>query len=252
MNKKLKVLVVDDDRRMVKTICDILRVKGYDTIKAYSGEEAVERVTKEAVDCVLMDIKMPGIDGVEALTIIRGTSPELPVVLMSAHASEAKTEEVKRQGGYAVLDKPLNIQQILSFLSLLRKEESILIVDNDPGFCQTLKDIIQARGYQVKTETEAQKVLEQMEQNYKLLVVLNVELCTAEREDILVKIREHYPTKPVVLVAEYKEGVAASIERGLQIGAHICLYKPFEIEELIRVIKDVSKMKLKNFLDESF
>ena len=252
MNSGLTVLVVDDDRRMVKTICDILAARGYDTIKAYSGEEAVDRVAEETVDCVLMDIKMPGIDGVEALTMIRRTSPDLPVVLMSAYASEEKIGEARRQGGYAVLAKPLNIQQILSFLSLLRKEESILVVDNDPDFCQTLKDIVQARGYQVNTETDVEKVLAHMEKSYKLLVVLDINLCAPEREDILVKIREHYPTKPVVLVAEYKEGVAACIERGFQIGAHVCLYKPFETEELIRVIKEVSRMKLKKFLDESF
>ncbi len=244
--------MVDDDRRMVKTICDILMVKGYDSVKAYSGEEAVEKVASEAPDCVLMDIKMPGIDGVEALTMIKGASPELPVVLMSAYASYEKTEEAKRQGAYGVLAKPVDIQQILSFLAILRKEESILVVDDDPVFCKTLKDILQARGYQVKTETEAGRVLEHMEQNYKLLVILDVKLCTVDRDNILKEIRARYPTKPVVVVAEYKKGMSASIEDGLQIGAHICLYKPFAEEELLRVVKDVSKMKLRAILDKSF
>ena len=123
MNDQLKVLVVDDDRRMVKTICDILMVKGYDAVKAYSGEEAVEKVAGEAPDCVLMDIKMSGIDGVEALTMIKDLSPGLPVVLMSAYASYEKTEEAKRQGAYGVLAKPVDIRQILSFLAILRKKD---------------------------------------------------------------------------------------------------------------------------------
>ena len=61
MKEKLRILVVDDDRRMVRTICDILKVKGYEPIEAYSGEEAVVKAKEESPDCVLMDLKMPGI-----------------------------------------------------------------------------------------------------------------------------------------------------------------------------------------------
>ena len=102
MKEKLQVLVVDDDRRMVKTICDILKVKGYESIEAYSGEEAVAKVTEKAPDCILMDIKMQGINGVEALALINTVSPGLPVVLMSAYASPEQMAEAKKQGAYTV------------------------------------------------------------------------------------------------------------------------------------------------------
>jgi CheY-like chemotaxis protein len=123
MDEKLKVLVVDDDRRMVKTICDILNVRGYATMAAYSGEEALDKVREESFDCVLMDLKMPGIDGVEALKLIKELRPELPVVLMSAYAAEEQVAEAKRHGASTVLTKPLDFQQILTFLSLLQKDE---------------------------------------------------------------------------------------------------------------------------------
>jgi two-component system, NtrC family, response regulator HydG len=96
MHGKQKVLVVDDDRRMVKTICDILRVKGHDPHPAYSGEEAVDQARRQSFDCVLMDLKMPGIDGVEALKRIREVAPELPVVLMSAYATGDQAEQARR------------------------------------------------------------------------------------------------------------------------------------------------------------
>lgn len=252
MNEKMKVLVVDDDQRMVKTICDILKVKGFDTVPAFSGEEAVEKAGSEAPDCVLMDLKMPGIDGVEALTMIKAASPGLPVVLMSAYASDERTEEARKQGAYGVLAKPVDIQQVLSFLSLLRKEESILIVDDDPEFSKTLRDILNARGYRVETEPDAEKVLEHMEKEYKLLVVLDLKLGTADGVEVLKEIRAQYPTKPVVMVTGYKEEMAASIESGLSIGAHACLYKPFATEELVKIIENVSKRKLRAFLGESF
>jgi len=151
MEKKIKVLVVDDDRRMVKTICDILLVKGYSAEPAYSGEEAVRKAKTEEFDCVLMDLKMEGIDGIETLKQIKKIVPDLPVVMMSAYATEEQMEEAMRVGAYSVLTKPVDIQMVMSFLSLLRKEKSILIVDDDPAFCKTLTDILEARGCRVET-----------------------------------------------------------------------------------------------------
>jgi two-component system, NtrC family, response regulator HydG len=252
MGETVKVLVVDDDRRMVKTICDILKAKGFDAVHAFTGEEAVEKVGKEKPDCVLMDVKMPGIDGIEALRMIKELSPDLPVVMMSAYATGEQTDEAKCHGAYSVLTKPIDIQQVLSFLSMLRKEESILVVDDDPQFCKTLKDILQARNYQVETEDDPEMVLGHMELKYELVVLVDLKLGNADGLETLRDIRERYPTKPVVLVTGYREEMAASIEKGFQIGAYTCLYKPFETEELIGIIEEISRKKLRSFLGEPF
>lgn len=252
MSDKLKVLVVDDDRRMVKTICDILLVKGFSPDLAYSGEEAVEKVQAEEPDCVLMDLKMIGIDGIETLKRLKGVAPDLPVVMMSAYATEEQMEEARREGAYAILTKPVDIQQVLSFFSLLRKEKSVLIVDNDPVFCQTLKDILVARGCRVETEGDAGKALKHLEREYQLLVVLNLKLGNQDGADILKTIRAKYPTKPVVLVTGDREEVANSIEKGRKIGAYTCLYKPFEVEGLIGIVEEVREKKLRAFLGEPF
>ena len=244
----MKILVVDDDLRIVKTTCDILKIKGHEAIAAYSGEEGVEKVKADLPDCVLMDIKMPGISGVEALKQMKQIAPALPVVLVSAYAADELLEEAKRAGAYAVLSKPLNFPILLSFLSLLRKEESILVVDDDPEFSRTLKDILMLRGYHVETESEPQKVLGHMEKNYNLAVVLDLKLGKADGVDVLKEIRAKYPGKPVVLVTGYKLEMGDSIERARKIGAYTCLYKPFETDDLFKVIEDIRLMKLQNLL----
>ncbi|MDD2336223.1 MAG: response regulator [Geobacteraceae bacterium] len=119
---------------------------------------------------------MPGISRVEVVEMIRLQAPDLPVILMSAYPTEEQTLEAKRHGAYSVLTKPLDLQLILSFLSLLRKEESILIVYDDEVFCRTLKDILQARGYRVETEINPGMVMDRMERNYKLAVILDLKL----------------------------------------------------------------------------
>jgi two-component system, NtrC family, response regulator HydG len=252
MKEQIKVLVVDDDKSMVKTICDILRVGGFGIDPAFSGEEALEKVKGESPDCVLMDIKMPGINGVEALRRIKEFLPDLPVVLMSAYATDEQAEEAKKNGALALLTKPIDIQMLLFFLSLLKKEKSILVVDDDPAFCKTLKDILQARGYRVETVSEPEKVLEEMEREYKQVVVLDLKLGNVDGVDVLKNIRAKYPTKPVVLVTGYKVEMAASIQNGLRMGVFACLYKPFAMDELIGIIEEIGRKKLHALLGDSF
>jgi DNA-binding NtrC family response regulator len=220
MADKVKVLVVDDDRVMVRTICDILKIKGYEAEPANTGEEALEKVKSQDPDCVLMDIRMPGIDGIDTLKMLKELSPNLPIIIMSAFASEEQTEAAMEQKAYTVLTKPIDIQLLLSFLTLLRKERRILIVDDDPVFCRTQKDLLQTGD--------------------------------ADSLEILKDIRAKYPSKPVVLVTGYGNEMKESIEKGLRIGAYTCLYKPFATEEMIGIIKDITRGKLKEFLGEPF
>jgi two-component system response regulator HydG len=249
---KMNILVVDDDCRMVKTISDILKVHGYAVSEACSGEEAVAKVQSEHFDCVMMDIKMPGIGGVEALKIMKSASPELPVILMSAYATEESASEGKKQGAYAVLTKPFDIQMVLSFLSLLRSEESILVVDDDPAFCRTLTDILQARGCRVQSENNPDRVLDHMKDEYQLVVVLDIKLGDTNGLDVLKTIRAKYPTKPVLLVTGYGAEMEDSIQKGLQIGAYTCMYKPLPDESLVRTIKEIRRKKLSAVLGEPF
>ena len=244
----MKILVVDDDLRIVKTTCDILKIKGHEPFAAYSGEEGVERVKSDQPDCVLMDIKMPGISGVEAMKRMQEIVPALPVVLVTAYATDELMAEAKSSGAYAILSKPLNFPLILNFLSLLRKEESILIVDDDPNFCKTLKDILTLRGFRVEMESEPQKVLGHLDKNYKLAVVLDLKLGAANGMEVLNEVRAKYPTKPVVLVTGYRQEMGDSIEKGRQIGAYTCLYKPLEMDDLFQVIEELRIKKLQDFL----
>jgi len=247
---KTRILVVDDDRRMAKTTCDILKISGYEVVEANSGEEAVRKMQSDMPDCILMDIKMEGQNGIETMKIIKETAPHLPVILMSAYANDEQTLEAKQHGAWAVLDKPIDIQAVLSFLSMLRKEKSILIVDDDPRYCRTLQDILQARGYKVETEINPENVLSDMEREYKLVVLLDLKLGNKDGTDVLRAIRAKYPTKPVILVTGYGAEMAESINKGLQIGAHTCLYKPLEIEALVKQINEIDRKKLQAVLGE--
>ncbi|KKL91341.1 hypothetical protein LCGC14_1895660 [marine sediment metagenome] len=250
MREKLHTLIVDDDPRMAKTLLDILKVKGYGAELAHSGPEALEKVNKGRFDCVLTDIKMPQMNGVELYKAIKAEQPDLPVVLMTAYSNDKLVEEGLEEGAIASLTKPLDIDLLLSFLSILRKERSIVIVDDDPRFCKSLGDILRARDFKVTHVTDSKDVMETIGSDIQV-VLLDMKMNDKNGLDILKEIRERYPHLPVILVTGFREEMISSIEEAMKIGAYTCLYKPLQIEELIKILREIHHQGLGSVLDQS-
>lgn len=111
-----RILVVDDDPGMVRTLCDILRSQGWEPIGVHSGEEAVQAVCEGGYLVVLMDIIMPGIDGVTALKAMKICRPDAKVVLMTAHTAEERVADAVRAGAAKVMTKPIDMASLLDVL----------------------------------------------------------------------------------------------------------------------------------------
>ncbi len=129
MNKEVHILIVDDDRSMAKTLADIFRSKGYLARPANSAKEALKKIEKGKIDCVLSDIRMPEVSGVELCRAIKEKNPELPVVLMTAYSDDRLLKESLEEGALAVLPKPLDIHALLYLFPSLHKEHSVAIAD---------------------------------------------------------------------------------------------------------------------------
>ena len=249
MSEELRVLVVDDDQQMAKTLTDIFRVKGYRAEPAHSGVEALEKVKAAAeeaegqFDCVLTDIKMPGMSGVELHRAVKAIDPELPVVFMTAYAADIMVREGLEEGAIASLAKPLDINLMLNFFSTLRKESTIVIIDDDANFCKTLHDILEARGFNVIEIADPADVMQALMPDGQV-ALLDMKLKGSSGLDVLKEIRERYPRQPVVLVTGYRQEMAEAVQTCLDMSAYACLYKPFEIEELVGVLAEIRREEL--------
>ena len=113
---KRRVLVGDDDRQRVYTIRAILDRRGWESSGAYSGEEAVAIARQEPPFAVLMDVRMPGISGVEACQAIQATRPETPIILMTAYAAPDQIAGARQSGALTVMPKPLAWPKLLAHL----------------------------------------------------------------------------------------------------------------------------------------
>ena len=128
--ESMKILVVDDEA----LVRDIIRkglsqMGGFNVEVAQSGPEAIEKIEKDVFDLVLTDLKMPGMDGLELLKTIKGTRPEVMVILMTAYGSIETAVEAMRIGANDYITKPIDLNELLIHISKAQKE-SLLLREN--------------------------------------------------------------------------------------------------------------------------
>ena len=247
MNEPLRVLIVDDNEMMVKTLQDILKIKGFQVEVAYSGPQALEKVIESPFDCVLSDVRMPELNGVELHRAVKTQQPNLPVVLMTAYATDKLVQEGLAEGVVAVLNKPLDVSLVLKFLSYLSLERSIVIIDDDPNFGQTLGDVLQIQNFSVAHITQPNNVVDKIGEAGQV-VLLDMKLNGKSGLDVLREIRQAYPHMPVILVTGYREEMATAVEAALAINAFTCFYKPFRIDQLLQTLNRIHHLELGRLL----
>ena len=250
MEQNLRILVVDDDRRMTRTIADILALSGYQVTEAGSGPDALEKARATEFDCVLTDIKMPEMDGVELHRRLREAQPGLPVVLMTAYAADTLIRQGLDEGVVGIFDKPLDINHLLNFFGSLARNRTVAIVDNDPVFCRTLDDVLKIRGFKVEEVTNPYTDPEDIAEDAQV-VLLDLKLNGISGLDILKEIRKKHPTLPIILVTGYREEMSAMIRDAQKIDAFACLYKPLEIQKLLEMLSDLQLKRLRGLIKTS-
>ncbi len=122
MSEKGSILFVDDNVNFSKTMSMVFYYKGYDTHTAFDGVDAVKVVRERSFDLIFMDIKMPNLNGVEALHEIKLIRPEVIVVMMTAYTKDALVSEAFKEGAYDVLYKPFEFKQIIALVEQLMND----------------------------------------------------------------------------------------------------------------------------------
>jgi two-component system cell cycle response regulator DivK len=111
-----KILIVEDNQNNMYLISYILKMKGYEIIQAETGEKGVELAIKEKPDLVLMDIQLPGIDGMETTKRIRasGADGNIPIIALTSYAMTGDKEKALKAGCTGYIEKPINPDTVLN------------------------------------------------------------------------------------------------------------------------------------------
>jgi len=121
----MKILIVDDEINIRMTLKDILEDEGYETCVAGTGEKAIKIASKENIDMIILDVKLPGIDGIETFTKIHKDKPELDVLMISGHSDISTAVSAVKIGAYDFLEKPLSMIKILTAVRNIQEKQSL-------------------------------------------------------------------------------------------------------------------------------
>ncbi len=107
------VLIVDDEEGILESLSGIFEDEGYDVLTSSSGEDALSILKEHIPDLILLDVWLPGIDGIQTLKEIKSLKPDLPVIMISGHGNIELAVKATRMGAYDFLEKPLSLERVL-------------------------------------------------------------------------------------------------------------------------------------------
>ena len=246
MEEKASILIVDDNISLCKTMSFILKRKGYAVTTAQDGPEAIERVKENSFDVIFMDIKMPLMDGVETYKRIKQIRPDAIVMMMTAYAVEDLVQEALQEGAYGIVYKPLDIEKVIVLIEEAREVKEgafILVVDDDPATCITFRNILLKKGYEVGIAHTGEEAIAMAQEAAPDIIFIDMRLPTINGLETYLAIREINPEAVAIMMTAYRQEMADLVEEALNNHAYTCLYKPLDMEELLRLVDEIRERK---------
>jgi two-component system response regulator HydG len=247
MGNKASILIADDNINFCKTMSFVLERKGYAVTIAKDGPGAIQKVKEKSFDIIFMDIKMPLMDGVKTYKRIKEISPEAVVVMMTAYSVEDLVQEALREGAYGIIYKPLDIEKVVALIEEVRQAKRgalVLVVDDHPETCLTLKNILIKKHYEVGIAFSGEEALAMARKNSYDIIFIDMKLPTINGLETYLSIKESNPGPVVVMMTAYGQEMAELVEEALNNSAYACLYKPFDMEEVLRLLNEIRERRL--------
>jgi len=241
---KTNILVVDDIRSMRVTLGGILEDKGHNVVMVENGYQAIEAVKKTLFDVIFIDIKMPGINGVQTFREIKRIDRKAVVIMMTAYSVEDLLKEALEEGAYATVYKPFDVDKIIAIIEeVLHEKTLILVVDDKFSDRETLKTILEDKGYRVATAKDGTEAIEMVKSKHYDIIFLDVILPGMDGVETFERVKGIDPEVTVIMMTGYT--AEDLVRKAVSEGAYTCIYKPFDMEKLIGLVEGISKEKKK-------
>jgi len=242
MAKNVNLLIVDDDIGMVATIGDVFQDRGYNVTMVDDGHRAIKLATRTNFDVILMDVKMPGINGLETYKEVKEIIPTAAVIMMTADSKEELVKKALEEGAYAVIYKPFNVKRVIKIVEEALKKPVVLVVDDRIEDRETLGDILAGKGYRVVLAKDGYEAVRYAERGSFDVILLDIKMPGMDGVKTLDRIKESKPETGIIMMTAYS--MEEFVEESLRKGAYTCLFKPIDVEkmmEAIQKVRDLSK-----------
>ncbi len=244
MVTRRKVLVVDDNIDACENIIEILESNGYEAVGVHDGFRALDAVEKNGIDLVLMDVRMPTMDGVETFKKLKVISPEIPVIMITACVEDGRIREALRGGASGAFEKPLDIERLkCGMKKTIPNGARIMIVDGNKESSANMMDILREKKYRAIAVYDGNAAI-QMAREIKFdIIIVDMKLPGMNSIKVCNAICDIRPETIVITIAENREEWKTKVEQSLLCKVHTCLEKPLHMDHLLEIVQDELKYK---------
>jgi two-component system response regulator HydG len=237
MTTPAAILVVDDDVDTCRNLSDILTDLGYHVDTAHDGPSALEHVRRQGYDVALLDLKMPGMDGIELYREIRKLRAETVALVVTAYASRAAAEQALAAGAWQVLAKPVDFGRLLGLVDQALGQPLVMVVDDDSELCTSLWDVLRERGYRVSLAHDDCEAAERLRNRDFRVVLIDMRLPHGDGTDVLRVVRQSNPQARTVIITGHRVELDPLVRQAVTEGADAVCYKPFDLPQLLETLQ---------------
>jgi len=271
--KKKTIIVVEDNIYNMKLVRALLQIGGYNIIEAESAEKGIELARLHVPDMILMDIQLPGMDGLSATRLIQTDQKikGIPIIALTAYAMKGDEQKVLDAGCVGYLTKPIDTRGFLSTLQTYlptvpdKREQNvpkqmtdpvmpdipedifftnkILIVDDDPLNVKLLKAKLSRNNYMTIEAFNGQECLDKVKTEYPDLILLDLMMPDIDGFEVTRRLKEDPDTKNIPIIHITALNSSADKAMALEAGADEFLNKPINTEELLTRIRSLLRLR---------
>jgi DNA-binding NtrC family response regulator len=232
-----RVLVVDDEVDICRNLADILGDLGYEVDIAFNGERALELVRLAPYDVALLDLRMPGMDGLEVYRRIKELRAGIVGIIVTAYASNDTAAEAIGAGAWKVISKPVRFARLLELVNAVVDQPLILVVDDDRDLCANLWDLFRSQGFRVALAHDPASATKALDEQSFAAVVLDLKFPRGNGGDIFRYVREAHPGTCTIVITGYPAETVDLVDEVLKQGASSICYKPIDVPKLVDSVR---------------
>jgi DNA-binding NtrC family response regulator len=233
--------VVDDEVDTCRNLSDILTDLGYHVDIAHDGPSTLELVRRHSYDVALLDLRMPGMDGLTLYREIKKLRAGTVALIVSAYASSAVAEEALDAGAWQVLPKPVDFPRLLGLVEEVLGQPLVLVVDDDPDLCSNLWDLLRQQGYRVALAHDERMAEEQLRNKSYRVVLIDMRLPIGDGSRVHQLVRQANPQARTIVITGHRTETDELVRRVMHEGADALCYKPFDIPKLLGLLEKLTQ-----------
>lgn len=236
--RNMKIFIVDDDPDFAEGIGMNLELDGHEVTYARGGEEAVRIFEEQKFDVTVMDVWMPGMNGIAALPQILAIKPDAKVVMVTAFSSQEVLTQAMESGASAVLEKPVTSRTLVDTFKKIRAAGIVLVVDDDPDFAEGIEAVLVGNGYSVVRAETGQAALETVLIENVDVLLLDIRLPDLNGLEVYTELKRLGRNLPTVVVTGFSEEESETLQELLRLSATGHLVKPIASGQLLQAIAE--------------